>query len=142
MPPATSQGATPVPQAAGSSTQQAASVQQGAPQAAKTLNEIQVQGEGGRLVIFARMDGLPDYKLFRVENPSRMVIDLPGVTHEIPRESRERPVSDSVVKEIRVAQNQLDPPLVRLVIQVESFPEFQVLPRPDGLIIDIVGGSQ
>ena len=89
--------------------------------------------------ILAATDGQPEYKMFRVDNPDRIVIDMAGVRQEIPRENREQRLSNSIVKAVRIAQNQIDPPMVRLVLEVESFPELQVLARPDGLLINISG---
>ena len=104
-----------------------------------TMTGLSILGEGNSLQILAATDGLPEYKMFRVDKPDRVVIDLAGVRHEIPREYRERRLTNSIVREVRVAQNQIDPPMVRLVLEVESFPALQVLPRPDGLLINITG---
>jgi hypothetical protein len=93
----------------------------------------------GGLQIFAATNRRPEYKLFRVENPNRIVIDMPGTWMEIPRDGREQQVSHSIIKQLRVAQNQLDPPMVRLVLEVSSFPELQVVPRDDGLTISVPG---
>jgi hypothetical protein len=104
-----------------------------------TMSALSILGEGNTLQILAATDGLPEYKMFRVNNPDRVVIDLAGVRHEISRENREQLLSNSIVKEVRVAQNQIEPPMVRLVLVVESFPELQILPRPDGLLIIVTG---
>jgi len=104
-----------------------------------TMKELRILGEGNSLQILAATDGRPEYNMFRVDNPDRVVIDLPGVRHEIPRESREQRPSNSIVTAVRVAQNQIEPPMVRLVLEVEAFPVLQVLPRPDGLLINITG---
>jgi hypothetical protein len=104
-----------------------------------TMRDLRVLGQGNSLQIVVVTDQQPEYKMFRVDNPGRVVIDLPGVWQEIPRESREQELSNSVVKTVRVAQNRMEPPLVRLVLEVESFPELQVLPRPDGLLINVTG---
>lgn len=102
-----------------------------------TLNEVRVLNETGGLQILAATDRRPEYKLFRVENPDRVVIDMPGAWLEVPRAGREVQVSHPIVKLLRVAQNQLEPPLVRLVLEVASFPDLQVVPRADGLLISI-----
>jgi hypothetical protein len=102
-----------------------------------TMSALRILGEGDNLQILAATDGRPEYKMFRVDNPDRVVIDLAGVRHEISRENREQLLSNSIVKEVRVAQNQIEPPMVRLVLVVESFPELQILPRPDGLLINV-----
>jgi hypothetical protein len=104
-----------------------------------TLSEIRIERQAGALQIFAATDGLPEYKLFRVDNPERVVIDMPGVRLDVPRPGRDLPVGHSIVQHVRVAQNQLDPPLVRLVLEVSSFPELQVVPRADGLMISVPG---
>lgn len=103
------------------------------------MTELRILGEGDSLQILAATDGRPEYKMFRVDNPDRIVIDLAGVRHEIAREYREQTLSNSIIKTVRVAQNQIEPPMVRLVLEVESFPELQILPRPDGLLINVTG---
>ena len=110
-----------------------------APAGAVTLSAVNVLDVAGGLQIFVATNGRPEYKLFRVENPNRVVIDMPGTWMEIPREGREQQVSHSIIKQLRVAQNQLDPPMVRLVLEVSSFPELQVVPREDGLTISVPG---
>jgi hypothetical protein len=109
------------------------------PAGAILLNDVRILPVAGALQIFVAAASLPEYKLFRVENPNRVVIDLPGAWLEVPRDSREQQVSHSIVRQMRIAQNQLDPPLVRLVLEVSSFPEFQVAPRTDGLMISVPG---
>lgn len=104
-----------------------------------TMSALSILGEGDHLQILAATNGQPEYKMFRVDNPDRVVIDLAGVRHEISREYREQLVPNSIVREVRVAQNQIEPPMVRLVLVVESFPELQILPRPDGLLINVTG---
>jgi hypothetical protein len=104
-----------------------------------TMRELRILGQGNALQIIAAMDGEPEYKMFRVNNPDRVVIDLPGVRHEIGREYREQGLSNSIVRTVRVAQNQIEPPMVRLVLEVEAFPELQILSRPDGLLINVSG---
>jgi AMIN domain len=104
-----------------------------------TMRELRILGQGKTVQILAATDGQPEYKMFRVENPDRIVIDMAGVRHEISRENREQRLSNSIVNEVRVAQNQIDPPMVRLVLEVESFPELQILARPDGLLINVTG---
>jgi hypothetical protein len=101
------------------------------------MSALRVLGEGNALQIVAATNGRPEYKMFRIDNPGRVVIDLPGVRQEIPRPDREQHVSNSVVKSVRVAQNRIEPPLVRLVLEVESFPEMEILSRPDGLLINV-----
>jgi hypothetical protein len=104
-----------------------------------TMSALRILGQGDNLQIVATTNGRPDYKMFRVDNPDRVVIDLAGVRHEISRENREQLLSNSIVKEVRLAQNQIEPPMVRLVLVVESFPELQILTGPDGLLINVTG---
>ncbi len=111
-----------------------------APSGSLTLSAVRVFTRGPDLQIIAATNGLPEYKLFRVENPDRVVIDIPGAWLEVPRADREQAVSHPVVRQLRIAQNQLEPPLVRVVLEVNSFPELQVVPRSDGLVISVPGG--
>jgi hypothetical protein len=103
------------------------------------VSGIRILRQPGTLQIFVATNDLPEYKLFRVDNPERVVIDMPGVRLDVPRPNREQQVGHSIVQYLRIAQNQLDPPLVRLVLEVSSFPELQVVPRPDGLMISVPG---
>lgn len=135
-----SQPAAPAPRSSAASPPATSSGTSAAPSGSLILSAVRVFTRGSDLQIIAATDGLPEYKLFRVENPDRVVIDIPGAWLEVPRAERERTVSHPVVQQLRIAQNQLEPPLVRVVLEVSSFPELQVVPRSDGLVISVPGG--
>jgi hypothetical protein len=103
------------------------------------LHELRVEPAGNNLRILALADRAPEYKMFRVDNPDRIVIDIRALRLDLPRESREQKISHALVRGVRIAQNQIEPPVVRLVLEVSSFPELQILPRADGLQINVSG---
>jgi hypothetical protein len=112
------------------------------PGSAATLSRLSVSQESAALEIFVSLDHTPQYQMFRAEQPNRIVIDLSDTRHTIPREGRERSLSNPFVHAIRIAQYQLDPPRVRLVLDVESFPDVRILPQATGLLIRVSGGGQ
>jgi hypothetical protein len=103
---------------------------------------LRVSPEPNRMRIMLASDGWVEYKLFRLDNPDRLVLDLPGVAHDVPGPGRTQRFEHPLVQEVRIAQNRIEPPLVRLVMVVRNSPEVQVLPRPDALIVEISGGGQ
>ena len=72
--------------------------------------------------IFVAIKGRPQVQSFRVEDPNRVVLDVPGAVLEAPREQHVQRVDSTWVTRVRVAQNDIEPPLVRLVIEVPQFP--------------------
>jgi type IV pilus assembly protein PilQ len=68
-------------------------------------------------------DGDISYKAFRLEKPSRLVIDLNGIRDRVARKTIE--VNDPVVKRIRVAQ--FKPDVTRVVLDLEGKADYKVL---------------
>ncbi len=72
--------------------------------------------------IFLPIPGRPPVRSFRVDNPNRVVFDIPGALLEAPGEQRNQPVDSALVTRVRAAQNSIEPPLVRVVLEVPQFP--------------------
>lgn len=73
--------------------------------------------------IFLPIEGSPRVKTFRVDDPSRVVFDIPGATLEAPNEQRVQRIDSPWITRVRVAQNTIEPPLVRVVLEVPDFPK-------------------
>jgi len=73
---------------------------------------------------------------FTLPDPSRVVIDLKDT--DLQMEQRSRSIDHPTIKGLRIAQYQLEPMTVRMVIDVESRPEITITPQPDGLTIRAV----
>ncbi|MGZ5472919.1 MAG: type IV pilus secretin PilQ, partial [Thermoanaerobaculia bacterium] len=83
----------------------------------------------GEVEVRISADGTLKYKAFRLENPSRLVIDLDGVKNAATRNNV--PVEDEVVKRVRVAQFQ--PTVARVVVDLAHRSEWQIQPAGDTL---------
>jgi hypothetical protein len=84
------------------------------------------------------MANAPRASSFNVENPRRVVIDIPGVRLQAPGATRNEAVDSSpLVRRLRIAQNTLNPPLVRVVLEVDAFPEVDVSSSAAGLAIRV-----
>jgi hypothetical protein len=86
------------------------------------LSEVRVTSVGDGLDIFLAVTGSPKIRSFRVDNPSRVVFDIPGAILEAPSDQRIQRLDGALVSRLRIAQNELEPPLVRLVLEVPEFP--------------------
>ena len=81
---------------------------------AHSLEEIIVDASGSTVVIKLLGDGFFVPKDFVLDNPPRVVVDLPGVKNEVRR--RTIPVKGALVSRVRVAQFQKEPDLVTRVV--------------------------
>jgi hypothetical protein len=143
-------GAAPEPPSLstpGASPAQPATSQQGSASAEPPPGEPPASPSGGRLTQLRQVtqgnlvqvvvitDGTPAYKTFRVDNPNRVVIDIPGFRVGIPKPQRSQPISHPSMERVRVGQYQADPPVSRIVFDVVSFPDVQISSRPGSLRI-------
>jgi type IV pilus secretin PilQ/predicted competence protein len=85
---------------------------------AHQLEEVRVSGESSREVTVALLgDGVFQPRDFLLENPPRLVIDLPGVKNQVRR--RVVPVKSTLVSRVRVSQFQsLPDPVTRVVLDL------------------------
>jgi hypothetical protein len=99
------------------------------------LQQLVVSSKDETLRIFAVTGMLPEYSTFRLDNPKRVVIDLPGVRLTLPREQHDQAPDHPQVTRIRAGQYQTNPPRARIVLDVTSYPEVEVLPQFNGLYL-------
>jgi type IV pilus assembly protein PilQ len=106
---------------------------------ARTLKKIETSGAGSALEVRLATDGDVTYNAFKLEKPSRIVIDLNGVNDQVARNVIN--VSGSAVKRIRVSQFKSVPEAVtRVVLDLDTTTPYHVTKTGDALRITF-GGS-
>jgi type IV pilus assembly protein PilQ len=75
----------------------------------------------------------------RVSNPERLVVDLPGALASSPRNIA---VGVAGVKAVRLAQNSANPPLARVVVDLEQPSEYELVPAGNTLTVAVHAGSR
>jgi type IV pilus secretin PilQ/predicted competence protein len=101
---------------------------------ATTLKTIETNGAGAAMQVRLATDGDVAYNAFKLEKPSRIVIDLTGVNDKLAKNIIN--VSDPVVKRIRVSQFKSAPDAVtRVVLDVDEQTSYHVTKSGDALNI-------
>jgi type IV pilus assembly protein PilQ len=101
---------------------------------ATTLKKIDTSGAGAAIEVRLATDGDVAYNAFKLEKPSRIVIDLTGVSDKLAKNVIN--VSDPVVKRIRVSQFKSAPDAVtRVVLDVDEKASYHVTKSGDLLNI-------
>jgi type IV pilus assembly protein PilQ len=101
---------------------------------AKTLRKIETSGAGAAMEVRLATDGDVSYNAFKLEKPSRVVIDLTGVNNKLAKNIIN--VSDPVVKKIRVSQFKSAPDAVtRVVLDIDEKAGYRVTKSGDALRI-------
>jgi type IV pilus secretin PilQ/predicted competence protein len=89
---------------------------------ARAVKRIDAVANGSGVEVRIAGDGQLKYKAFRLENPSRLVIDLDGVKNAAVKSTVS--VDDDVVKRVRVAQFQ--PTVARVVVDLAHKTEYDI----------------
>lgn len=75
-------------------------------------------------------------KVFTLDNPPRVVVDLPGVVNRVAR--RVHPVGAGGVLRVRVAQHATEPtPIVRVAVDLETAQPYSLEPTGDGAVLRV-----
>lgn len=75
-------------------------------------------------------------KVFTLDNPPRVVVDLPGVINRVAR--RVHPVGAGGVVRVRVAQHATEPtPVVRVAVDLETAQPYTLEPTADGAVLRV-----
>jgi type IV pilus assembly protein PilQ len=99
---------------------------------ATTLKKIETSGAGAAMEVRLATDGDVAYNAFKLEKPSRIVIDLTGVNNKLAKNIIN--VSDPLVKRIRVSQFKSAPEAVtRVVLDVDEKASYQIAKSGDVL---------
>lgn len=102
---------------------------------ARNVNRIDAQTSGESVEVRIAGDGALKYKAFRLENPSRLVIDLDGVKNAVTKNAIT--VDDDVVQRVRVAQFQ--PTVARVVIDLAQKTQYDII--EDGAQLRVAFGG-
>ena len=108
----------------------------GSLRAAKTVKRVEANNSGGAVEVVITGDGALKYNAFRLENPSRLVVDLDGVKNTVAKSNVT--VADANVKGVRVGQFKTAPMVARVVIDLAQKMEYDI--APDGERLRIVFG--
>ena len=112
------------------------------PPGAPRLRDILITERGGALRLTLVTGERSTYKTFRLEDPDRVVVDLPGAWITLPAARLRQEISHPLVHRIRLGQYKADPPISRLVLDVEGFPNLLIFPHSSGLDIQISNTAQ
>ncbi|HYK43095.1 MAG TPA: AMIN domain-containing protein, partial [Thermoanaerobaculia bacterium] len=131
--------AAPVASAVTSLHEDAALVLSPRREPAHALEEIRTTASEGLVTVALLGDGSFQPKDFALENPPRIVIDLPGVKNEVRK--RAMPVNSSLVTRVRVSQFQTSPEMVtRIVLDLASSTPHAL--RTDGERLAVIVGNE
>jgi hypothetical protein len=75
-----------------------------------------------RVDVFLEIPDAPPVNSFRVDGPPRLVFDIPGALLLASDPERTQRIDSPLVSRLRIAQNTIDPPLVRLVLELGEAP--------------------
>jgi hypothetical protein len=100
---------------------------------------VTVQTQAESLTVTLRTGAAPKYQSFELQDPDRLVIDLSNCGLTVPLEQQSQRVGLLQVERIRLSLYQTDPEVVRLVLDVDSVPRYQIRPLPQGLEIRVLG---
>lgn len=96
---------------------------------AKSIRRIESSGADIRI----NGDGAMKYKAFRLENPSRVVLDIDGV-NKLPKNAIT--INDSPVKRVRVSQFKSGPePVTRVVLDLASKADYRLVDEGDHVTV-------
>ena len=91
---------------------------------ARAVRRIDANTSGDAVEVRISADGALKYKAFKLENPTRLVIDLEGVKNSVAKNTVT--VGDDVVQRVRVAQFSAAPPVARVVIDLNRKSEYTI----------------
>src|ERR1051325_10972437 len=107
---------------------------------AKTLKSVATPGSGAAMSVQLAADGDVAFNAFPLEKPSRLVIDLNGVTDKVAKGIVN--VGGPLVKKIRVAQFKGGAePVTRVVLDLAAKSAYQVTKDGDRLVVTFGGES-
>jgi type IV pilus assembly protein PilQ len=96
---------------------------------ATQVKKIETSGKGEAIDVQISTNGDASYSIFKLENPSRVVIDLPGMKNKVAKGTIN--VDDSLVKRIRAGQFKDD--VARVVVELAKTTNYNVTKSGDKL---------
>jgi type IV pilus assembly protein PilQ len=105
---------------------------------ARVLTGVETSGSGSTFEVRIAGDGALSYKAFRLENPSRLVIDINGVKNGVSKPAMN--VNDAIVKKVRVGQFKGAPdPVTRVVLDLAVKTNYKISEEGDHLRVAFGG---
>ena len=98
---------------------------------ARAVRSIGATTAGGQVEVRISGDGELKYNAFRLEGPSRLVIDLEGVRNAVTKNNV--PVEDDVVRRVRIAQFQ--PAVARVVVDLAHMTQWEIKAEGESLLV-------
>src|SRR6202022_292225 len=89
---------------------------------ATVLRKIETAGKGDAMEVLIATNGDASYSAFKLENPARVVIDLPGIKNKLTKNNID--VGDALVKRVRGGQFKSD--VARVVIELSQTTSFNI----------------
>lgn len=103
-----------------------------APSYASISKVAVVRGEGGMEV---RIQGVTEAKAMKLASPDRIVLDVPNAVPAL--NSRNILVNSPDMKSVRIARFQADPPVTRIVLDLKSDHDYQMVSGADSLTVKL-----
>lgn len=99
------------------------------------VNNIRVSQTAEAVRFVFDVTDLPQYKVMTLENPLRLVIDMPGTVNKAAAQYN---LNDPTVKGLRLAQ--FEPGKLRAVVDLKTVYMYKIftLPNPNRLVVDII----
>ncbi len=105
---------------------------------AKSLEKIETNGTGSALQVEIAGDGAMSYKAFKLDNPTRLVVDVAGVQNRVAKPSLD--VNGELVKRVRVGQFKTgSDPIARVVLDLTGKTEYTITPSGERLLVTFGG---
>lgn len=105
-----------------------------------TIKDVQFYGTDNGYQVSIVADGPISQSSFLMQNPDRLVIDVPDSVMGLP--NGVIPVGAGALKQIRVSQFKENPYISRIVIDMETVHEYKITQSEDNKVINILFGSQ
>ncbi|MCU1245554.1 MAG: N-acetylmuramoyl-L-alanine amidase, partial [Acidobacteria bacterium] len=139
-PPADTPHVEAIPEPAAMVAEPAASAETLSIPRARSVKRVETAGSGEALEIRISGDGALAYNAFRLESPSRLVIDLAGVKNAVAKNNIN--VADPLVKRVRVGQFKTAPdPVTRVVVDLGAKSSYQIIPDGESLRVSFGAGT-
>jgi hypothetical protein len=97
------------------------------------VEKVTFARDGGKLRVLIRANGAVEYRSFRLENPPRLVVDIPQTANRAGH--RQIQVGTPPLQRIRVAQFRNDPPISRVVMDLDTMTPYKVHRR--GHVVEV-----
>lgn len=96
------------------------------------VDEVKYIEDGGEKSVFIKIIGKVSYKTFELTEPDRVVIDIQEALLNA-KESQIKIEKDNVLDGIRMSQFEIDPQIVRVVLDLKQKTEYNIYRNEEGL---------